>query len=97
MIFHVVKKEYWEKFKNEVFYYPETFEMEGFIHLSTENQVEGVLERYYKNQIDLILLSINDVMLGENLLYEKATNGEFFPHYYGKLPKKCISDVKQIR
>ncbi|MCP9767989.1 DUF952 domain-containing protein [Lacihabitans sp. LS3-19] len=97
MIFHVVKKAYWEKFENEAFYYPETFEAEGFMHLSTENQVAGVLERYYVNQKDLILLSINDEILGDKLLYEKATNGEIFPHYYGQLPKDCISDVRQIR
>ena len=47
-IYHIVTPEVWEKFKTEDFYEAESLKTEGFIHCSFAEQLEGVLQRYYK-------------------------------------------------
>ena len=93
MIYHIIKNSYWKKFEKGTSYFPETFEAEGFIHLSKKEQVAGVLERYFNNETNLVLLSLDETLLGSKLVYEEATNQELFPHYYGKLN---IAKIKKI-
>lgn len=93
MIYHIVTPAYWETFKSKDEYFPPTYNEEGFMHCSTATQVEGVLSRYYKDSKDLLLLCINENELGDKLVYEKATNGEMFPHIFIHLPKSTIESV----
>ncbi len=93
MIYHLVKKAYWKIFENGDNYFPETFESEGFIHLSKPHQIAGVLNRYFQNENELVLLSFEESNLGEKLIYEPATNGELFPHFYDKISKEIIQKV----
>ena len=93
MLFHVVKASNWEKYKQSGIYFPETFDIENFIHLSEASQVKGVLERYYKNQDNLLILCIEKEKLTSELIYEKATNDEYFPHLYGGLNINAVSKI----
>ena len=90
MVYHIIKKEYWKKFENSNIYFPAEYENEGFIHFSTKDQVAGVLERYYANEENLVLLSINEDLLSAEMKFEKASNGELFPHLYGHLNQSAI-------
>ncbi|HSN60500.1 MAG TPA: DUF952 domain-containing protein, partial [Ferruginibacter sp.] len=63
MIYHVTKKKSWELALQEGFYETDSLATEGFIHNSTLEQVAGVLNRYYKNETDLVLLHIDEVLL----------------------------------
>jgi uncharacterized protein (DUF952 family) len=47
MLYHIVKQDYWDKFKVDFLYFSDNFEQEGFIHFSKESQVHCVLERNY--------------------------------------------------
>lgn len=93
MVYHIIKKEYWVKFENSESYFPEEYKNEGFIHFSTKNQVAGVLKRYFKNEDELILLSINEDLLSAELKFEKASNGELFPHLYGHLNLNAVTTI----
>lgn len=96
MIYHIVKTEYWKLFEDQETYFPESYAAEGFIHLSTQTQVAGVLERYYKNTPNLLLLSINESLLTSKLIFEASTNDELFPHLYGELNKNAVVEIKEI-
>ena len=52
MIYHVTKKDDWDKALQQGSYLAASLATEGFIHTSTLPQVTGVLERYYKNRQD---------------------------------------------
>ena len=93
MLYHVVNETYWNTYEKSEMYYSETFEAENFIHLSEASQVKGVLERYYKNQDNLLILFIEKEKLTSELIYEKATNDEYFPHLYGGLNINAISKI----
>jgi uncharacterized protein (DUF952 family) len=90
MIYHIANKSLWQQAQKTGAYTPETFEVEGFIHMSTKDQVSGVLDRYYANQADLVLLFINENQVTPELKYEKATNDELFPHFYGPLNLEAV-------
>lgn len=93
MLYHIVKETHWNTYEKSEMYFSETFNTENFIHLSEASQVKGVLERYYKNQQNLLVLCIEKEKLSSKLIYEKATNDEYFPHLYGGLNIEAVSKI----
>jgi len=95
-IYHITTKSWWAKFEGSDYYESPTLNEETFIHLSTTEQVAGVLERYYSGQTDLLKLHVDTEKLSAELKYELATNNESFPHLYGRLNKSAVLEVEQI-
>ena len=77
-------------------YESETLGEEGFIHCSTHEQVKGVLERYYAGRTDLLLLHINPELLQAELKFEASTQGDLYPHAYGKINKDAIIKIESL-
>jgi uncharacterized protein (DUF952 family) len=94
MLFHFVKETHWEKVKKDLNYFSERFNEEGFIHLCTFEQINGVLERYFKSGEKLVQLSIDEEKLTSRLVYESLTGGESFPHVYGAINTDSIFEIK---
>jgi uncharacterized protein (DUF952 family) len=91
MIYHVTTKENWDKANAIGYYETPSLHTEGFIHSSTETQVQGVLERYYAGQTNLILLHIDESKLTAELKYELAPSvNEMFPHVFGVINLDAI-------
>ncbi len=67
---------------------------DGYIHMSSNsNQYERVLKKYYVGVSPVNLVHIKTNQL-EHLKYEKISNGDIYPHQYGKL--QFVRDVHQI-
>ncbi len=97
MIYHVVAKADWEKALLQGWYVADSLATEGFIHTSKQDQVKGVLERYYKDQTDLLLLHIDETKITAPLKYELAPSvNEEFPHIYGRLNLDAVVEVEKI-
>ena len=97
MIYHVVTKINWQKAMQQGFYEAPSLALEGFIHTSKAEQVQGVLERYYKNQSDLLLLHIDETKLTAPLKYELAPSiNEEFPHIYGRLNLDAVIKIENV-
>ena len=96
MIYHVVSSESWSKFAGESTYEADSLQTEGFIHLSERQQVAGVLDRYYQDVPDLLLLHVDPAKLTHSVKYEVAPNGELFPHVYGPINKEAVVHVENI-
>lgn len=92
-IYHIVLPERWSEFDSADHYETESLETEGFIHCSYENQLGGVIERYYKDAGEVIVLTVDPDKLTSDLIIEESTGGEFFPHIYGPLNKSAIIDI----
>lgn len=58
---------------------------EGFIHLSTADQIEHVLQKHYSNVGETHLVAVDLDTLGECVKWEKSSNGQMYPHLYGVL------------
>ena len=58
---------------------------DGFIHLSSGDQLESTLAKHFPGQKDLVLLAFDSERLGERLQWEPSRGGALFPHLYGPL------------
>jgi uncharacterized protein (DUF952 family) len=95
MIYHITTPEQWAIWADHEQYQPALFESEGFIHLCTEAQIEGVLNRYYSHVEDILLVYVEEDALNAELRWE-GTTGELFPHLYGPLNKSAIQAVESL-
>ena len=96
-IYHITTREEWEQALKKGFYEAESLHSEGFIHCSTDQQVEGVLRRYFSGKKNLVKLVIDPEKLKSPLHYELAPSvNEEFPHIYGPLEVEAVEEVKPI-
>ena len=97
MIYHVVTKTLWLEALQQGYYEASSLSIEGFIHLSKKEQVAGVLQRYYKNITDLLLLHVDENKLAAELKYELSPSvNEEFPHLFGRLNLDAVVDISEV-
>lgn len=97
MIYHVTDKESWDKAIQNDSYINPSLELEGFIHMSTKSQVAGVLERYFKNSKNLLLLHVDEQLLKAEIRYELSPSlQEEFPHVYGAINLDAVVNVESL-
>ncbi|MEY3939698.1 MAG: hypothetical protein RLZZ604_158 [Pseudomonadota bacterium] len=58
---------------------------DGYIHLSTQDQVQGTLDKHFAGQDGLVIAEVNLAQLGESIIWEESRGGALFPHIYGPL------------
>lgn len=63
---------------------------DGFIHLSTAEQLGETLRRYFAGQRDLVLFSVRVADFGPAMVWEPSRGGALFPHIYGTLPMSAV-------
>jgi uncharacterized protein (DUF952 family) len=94
-IYHVVIPAEWEAAANESFFEAKSLSSEGFIHCSYADQLEGVLERYFADAGEVVILHLDANRLTSPLVSEPSTNGEAFPHIYGPINEDAIVSVEK--
>jgi uncharacterized protein (DUF952 family) len=94
IIYHITTAEEWKQALFNGFYEASSLKTEGFIHCSREGQVKGVLERYFKDQTNLLKLVIDTDKLTDELRFELAPSvNEEFPHVYGPINLDAVIGV----
>jgi glutathione S-transferase len=103
LIYHVATKAGWERAQQDGEYATSTYGVslaeEGFIHASRADQWEGVLERYYADvEEPLVLLEIDTDLLGVPVVEEAPAPGveETYPHVYGVLRPSAVVAVHAL-
>jgi len=69
---------------------------DGFIHFSNAEQVEATLAKHFAGQSDLVLISVDATVLGDDLKWEPSRGGKLFPHLYGPLNVSDATKVQEI-
>jgi uncharacterized protein (DUF952 family) len=65
---------------------------DGFIHFSTATQLAETLRLYYAGEENLLLIAVDDALLGAVLKWEyAASRGENFPHLFAPLPLSAVT------
>jgi len=78
-------------------YIADSLESQGFIHMSTEQQVIPVTNSFYKDSEGLVLLYIDSEKIKGSLRWEgKDEIGEDFPHLYASLPLEAVARVEDL-
>lgn len=64
---------------------------DGYIHMSTKDQLEQTAAKHYAGLNDLMLVEVALPSLGDTLVWEPSRGGALFPHIYGPLPASaCV-------
>jgi uncharacterized protein (DUF952 family) len=92
-IFHITAEKAWREAQAAGVYAADSLAAEGFIHLSTREQVLRTAARFYRGQAGLVLLSVDPALLAAELRYEESEPGERFPHLYGPLNLEAVVAV----
>ncbi len=94
MIFHICRREDWEKAATEGVYRASSLETEGFIHCSTPKQLVSTANLLFRGEEGLVLLHIESQKVEAEIEYENTTGGEdLFPHIYGSLNLDAVQKV----
>ena len=94
-VFKVCDKDEWEEAKDQDFFKgSKRDQRDGFIHLSTSEQLKGTLEKYFKLKSNLYLLELNVDNL--EIIWEESRNKKLFPHLYEPLPLSSVMNVYRI-
>ena len=70
---------------------------DGFVHLSTAIQLNATLSLYFSKEESVVLLQIDHTQIHNKLKFEASVppgnRTSSFPHYYGDLNTKTISNM----
>jgi len=94
-LFHITTRAAWEAAQGAREYRAPSLASEGFIHLSTEEQWRGTLQRFYRAVPDLVLLQIDPARLRSELRFER-TDHDDFPHLFGPLDLDAVVGVHAL-
>ncbi|MFV0389036.1 MAG: DUF952 domain-containing protein [Pyrinomonadaceae bacterium] len=94
LIYHILDSAQWIDYQESEFWEPESVVTEGFIHCSFEPQLDDVIERYFKNEKAVIVLTIDSKKLDAKLVEEASTENEIYPHIYGVLNKDAVVETE---
>jgi uncharacterized protein (DUF952 family) len=76
---------------------PDSLDRNGFVHLSTPEQVHLPANRLYAGRADLVLLHIDPAHLSSEVRWEPGVAADpdamVFPHLYGALPVAAVINV----
>lgn len=64
---------------------------DGYIHLSTAEQLDETLTKHFAGQNGLMIAAVPLAPLGEALRWEVSRGGQLFPHLYGRLTMQHVA------
>jgi uncharacterized protein (DUF952 family) len=99
-IFHIATVSDWNAALQSEGYTTSTLgrslEDEGFLHAARREQVAGVLDRYYADAGEPLVLLTIDTDLLDVPWREDAVGEDTFPHVYGPLSPSAVTEVVPI-
>lgn len=63
---------------------------DGNIHMSSAEQLDATVEKYFAGQDDLHIAAVDLSVLGNAVRWEPARGGALFPHIYAALPLNAV-------
>jgi uncharacterized protein (DUF952 family) len=69
---------------------------DGFIHFSTEEQVQETAARHFSGREGLLLVAVLTAPLGGALRWEPSRGGALFPHLYAPLGLHAVQWVRPL-
>ena len=94
--FKILTHQQWVDFERErVFRGAPVDIADGYIHLSTAEQLEETLAKHFAGQTDLMIAEVDLVCLGDAVRWEEARGGELFPHIYAELPMHAVVGLQK--
>ncbi|WP_453976503.1 DUF952 domain-containing protein [Brevundimonas sp. Marseille-Q4549] len=64
---------------------------DGYIHMSTQDQLAETALKHFAGRSDLLLLSVDLSRFEDELVWEPSRGGALFPHLYAPLPVAAVT------
>ncbi|MEK9677344.1 MAG: DUF952 domain-containing protein [Rhodospirillaceae bacterium] len=97
LIYHVCRKDEWEAAQAAGAYGGSSQDKEdGFIHFSGGDTLVESVAKHRASQDGLVLLTVDDQVLGAALKWEPSRGGLLFPHLYGELPVSAVIQADDL-
>ena len=94
--FKVLTAQQWADFERErVFRGAPVDIADGYIHLSTAEQLEGTIARHFAGQSCLMIAEVDLVQFGDAIRWEESRGGVLFPHLYAELPIHAVISLQR--
>ena len=98
VIYHIATAGDWKKAQESGNYIHASLKDEGFIHCSLEEQIAGVLERYFAGMKDLVKLTIDTDKLHSKYVFDwSPSTADTYPHVYGPINVDAVTATERIR
>ena len=101
LLVHLCSAREWQDAQRAGEVRPESLTDVGFVHLSAPWQVHLPAARLFGGRTDLVVLSVDPVLLVAPLRWEPGVPTDpasmLFPHLYGVLPLSAVVDVQPYR
>ncbi|MDP3658317.1 MAG: DUF952 domain-containing protein [Brevundimonas sp.] len=69
---------------------------DGYIHLSTADQLAETARRHYAGRSDLVVVEVLLGTLGAALKWEASRGGDLFPHLHAPLPVRAARSERDL-
>ena len=89
--FKIFTADQWAQFVSDGVFYGAPVDLaDGYIHLSTADQLQGTLDKHFAGQAGLVIAEINLGTLTETVKWEVSRGGALFPHLYSVLNMAAV-------
>ena len=97
MIYKILTAGEWSRFQADGRFDGSAFDRtDGYIHLSSRDQVVETAARHFAGQLGLVLVTVDPGGFGDELRWEPARGGALFPHIYGTLPMAAVVRAEPV-
>lgn len=100
-LLHLLTADDWSRVEQGGVLAPASFAAQGFVHLSTPEQVALPANRLFAGRDDLLLLVVDPDLVGAEVRWEPGVARDpaamRFPHLYGPLPVDAVVAVFEYR
>jgi uncharacterized protein (DUF952 family) len=89
--FKILTSAQWDSWKVEGLFTGAPVDLQdGFIHLSTADQVDETAAKHFAGQVGLVLAEIDLAALGDSVRWEPSRGGALFPHVYAAISLSAV-------
>jgi uncharacterized protein (DUF952 family) len=95
--YKILTAKQWAQFEVEGVFHGAPVDLaDGYIHLSTAEQLQGTLDKHFAGQTELVIAEVDLKALGDTVKWEISRSDALFPHIYGPLPMAAIMEIKEV-
>lgn len=92
LIYHICAESDWRAAQRAgVYHGSAAARADGFLHMSTREQVAGSLAKHYPDPAGFVILHLRAALLRDTLRWEPSRGGALFPHCYGDVPLRAVA------
>ena len=98
MIYKILTIQDWETHQTNPSWLGTEFDEEtGFIHFATQNQIQGVIKKFFQTEDQVAVIAFEEDLFGTDLVFESnRPGGDIYPHVYTSINMKNHSSVEII-